>query len=247
MPWLVQNALLAVFLGAWSVFWISLALFLTVMTFSRNVALVMARRFYAPALIWASGARLEVEPLPSHDWARPHIFLMNHQSMLDIACAFAVLPVNLRFIAKHTLKYVPFLGWYMWATGMVFIDRSRRKSAFRSLAAAGQRIREGANILAYPEGTRSRDGRILPFKKGVFMLALEAGVPVVPVAIEGSGQVVPADSFRVRPGVVRMKVGAPISTSGKTIEGLMGEVRTQLCALHKEMGGKGGVEDSLRS
>src|SRR5206468_1178744 len=83
-------------------------------------------------------------------------------------------PSNLRFVAKRILKYVPFLGWYMWLTGMIFVNRSNKTQAVRSLRSAGDRIRAGASMIAFPEGTRSRDGAILPFKKGPFMLALKS-------------------------------------------------------------------------
>jgi 1-acyl-sn-glycerol-3-phosphate acyltransferase len=175
------------------------------------------------------------------DWSKPHIFVMNHQSMLDIACAFTALPTNLRFVAKSSLKYVPFLGWYMWMTQMIFVDRSNKKRAFKSLVEAGRRIREGASILVYPEGTRSKDGGILPFKTGSFALALEAQVPLVPVAIDGSLRVAPPGSAAFRPGRVRMKVGLPISTENRprqAREALSREVREALIELHREIGGR---------
>lgn len=250
MQWrfIVLNVAQAMFLVVWSVFWISLALLLAILTANGNVPLAMARRFWGPGLIWAARARFKVEPLPDLDWSKPHIFVMNHQSMLDIPCAFAAIPVNLRFVAKDILKFVPFLGWYMAMTGMIFIDRSNRAKAMKSLERAGQRIREGSNILAYPEGTRSRDGSILPFKKGPFMLALEAGVPIVPVAIVGSGEALPSDGFRLRPHDVRLKLGQPIRTAGRgpdQRDALMREVRDAIIALSLELGGKGGTADAI--
>jgi 1-acyl-sn-glycerol-3-phosphate acyltransferase len=237
------NLLQAIGLVVGSVFWITLAFVCTVLTFNRNVPLAMARRCWAPTMLWISRARFELEPLPDVDWSRPHIFVMNHQSMLDIPCAFAAIPANIRFVAKHTLKYVPFLGWYMWMTGMVFVNRSNRAQAVQSLREAGERIRAGANILAYPEGTRTRDGKLLPFKKGPFVLALEAKVPIIPVAIEGSYNVLPSDGFRVRPGQVRMKLGTPIETAHRSEddrEALMADVRKALIRLNRELGGAGG-------
>src|SRR5690606_2843749 len=134
----------------------------------------------------------------------PHIFLMNHQSMVDIPAAFASIPANLRFVAKHSLKHIPFLGWYMSMTGMIFVNRNDRRKAFQSLQQAADRIREGASILAFPEGTRSRDGVLLPFKRGPFLLALESGVPVIPVVIDGSGRNFPAGTLlQIRPATVR--------------------------------------------
>lgn len=238
------NVLQALFLAFWSVLWISLAFLASLLTFGGELPLVMARTCWAPALLWISRTRLEMAPLPDFDWKAPHIFVLNHESMLDIACAFAALPVQLRFIAKHSLRLVPFLGWYMWLTGMVFVDRSRRDRAISSLRKAGARIREGANILAFPEGTRSKSGWILPFKKGVFVVALESGVPIVPVAISGSGKVLPSGGFRIRGGTVRMKVGTPIPTAGRSREereALLNEARDAVIRLHEELGGLGGV------
>ena len=125
------NVLQAVFLALWGVFWITSAGLAMVVTLDGNTALMFARRFWASMHWRIAGAHMHVEPLPDVDWRKPHIFLMNHQSALDIPCAFAALPVNLRFIAKHVLKYVPFLGWYMAATGMIFINRSHRREALR--------------------------------------------------------------------------------------------------------------------
>ncbi|XXF79511.1 lysophospholipid acyltransferase family protein [Myxococcaceae bacterium GXIMD 01537] len=241
------NLLQVLFLAAWSVFWITAATVAMVVTLDGNTALMFARRFWAPMHWRITGSRMHVEPLPDIDWSKPHIFLMNHQSAMDIPCAFAALPVNIRFIAKHVLKYVPFLGWYMAATGMIFINRTHRHEAMRSLERAGQRIREGANILAFPEGTRSRDGRILPFKKGAFMLAIEAQVPIVPVAIEGSIHVLSPPGLRLRRHLIRVKVGAPIETKGLAPadrDRLMRQVRDAIIQMNVELGGHGGDPDA---
>lgn len=249
MTYLLINALQAVFLAVWSVFWMSSAILVTLVTFSGELALVMARRGYSPGIIRASGTRLKVEPLPEGvDWSKPHIFAMNHESMLDIPIAFAVIPSNLRFVAKHVLKYVPFLGWYMWATGMIFINRSNRREAMQSLAKAGEKIREGRSIIVYPEGTRSRTGKILPFKKGPFVLALEAKVPIIPVAVSGSGKVVPSGGFKIRAGEVRVKVGQPIPTAHRSAaerDELLREVRDAIIQLHRDIGGAGGDDNAV--
>jgi 1-acyl-sn-glycerol-3-phosphate acyltransferase len=219
------NLFQLLFLAGWSALWITAALLVAVVTRNQEMALGMARRLWAPGLRWVSGARVIVEPLPDIDWARPHVFVMNHQSSLDIVVAFMVLPVNLRFVAKHVLKYVPFLGWYMWATGMIFVHRGRRGAAMGSLVEAAARVRDGASVLVFPEGTRSRDGNVQPFKKGAFVLASQAGVPIVPVAIEGSGRCFPPDGFRIRPGVIRVKLGQPIPTHGPVTDNIEDLVR----------------------
>ena len=232
------------FLAVWSVLWISIALLASIA--SREVPLWMARRCWAPPLVWASRARLEVLPGAKLEPGRPYVFLMNHQSMLDIALAFAVIPVNLRFIAKKVLKSIPFLGWYMWRTRMIFVDRANRRQALASLTAAGEQIRAGASIIAYPEGTRSRHGEILPFKKGTFVVAIEAGVPIVPVVVDGTHRVVPSGSYRMYPDRVRVKIGEPIATAGLTqgdVEPLMRRVRDAMIDLHLGVGGLGGDKE----
>ena len=241
--WLIANVFQGLFTALWTAFWISLALMALIFTLNPDVPLAMARKFWGPGLLWGARAKLRVEPLPNVDWTRPHIFVMNHQSMIDIVCAFVAIPANIRFVAKQVLKYVPFLGWYMWATGMIFVDRRNRESAVRSLDLAGERIRAGANILAYPEGTRSRDGRILPFKKGPFVVAMKARVPIIPVAIEGAFRVLPADGFAVRPGVIRLKFGEPIETASLADgerDVLMKRVRDAIIDLSMSIGGPGG-------
>lgn len=239
------NLLQALFVVCWSLFWMTLAILIGFVTRNDHLPLAMARRGYSPALFKAALARFHVEPLPDVDWSKPYVFVMNHQSMLDIPAAFAAIPADLRFVAKKVLKYVPVLGWYMRVTGMIFVDRSNRIQAVKSLKHAADKIRNGKSIIAYPEGTRSRDGRILPFKKGAFVLALEAGVPIIPVAIDGSGKVLPTDTFKVRPGTIRLKVGQPIPTAGRSPEqrdSLVHEVRDALIRLHREIGGAGGDE-----
>ena len=232
------GALRSVAIVFWTVFWISASLVVALVTFNRRMPLKMGRRIWAPGVLALAGMKLKVGLLPAVDWARPHIFAMNHQSMLDIPVAFAVLPVDLRFIAKHSLARVPFLGWYMTLTGMVFVNRSRPTIAYESLARAARRIRDGVNILVYPEGTRPTDGRLLPFKRGAFGLAIDAGVPVVPVAVNPSWRCLPSGHFVVSPGEVQVRVGEPISTSDRTPadrDTLTAEVHDAVASLLEQM------------
>ena len=225
-------------MAVWSIFWIPAALILGTIRRDPSLPLRFARRHWAPGMLRLAGAELRVEGSPDAVADRPAIYVMNHQSSLDIPAAFAVLPVDLRFIAKHTLRKVPFLGWYMSWTGMVFVDRTNSTQAVGTLNAAAERVRGGISLLAYPEGTRSRDGRILPFKKGPFVLALQAGVPIVPIAIEGSIECMPAHLRPFRPGVVRMAFGAPIPTAGMTMDQrdqLVRQARDAVIALHASL------------
>jgi 1-acyl-sn-glycerol-3-phosphate acyltransferase len=172
----------------------------------------MARHCWAPALLWAVFSEFEIVEGAKLDPNRAYVFVMNHQSMLDIPVAFAFIPMNIRFVFKKILYWVPFLGWFVWRTKMVPVDRKNPQQAYGSLSTGVRRIRDGVSIIAYPEGTRSTEGEILKFKRGPFVLAQAAGVPVVPVVVVGTGKVLPRSGFKIRPGKVRFQIGEPIET-----------------------------------
>lgn len=213
--WAVLNVLQLIYTIGWTAACICAALLVRLAGGDRtNLPLRMASRLWAPGLLHGAMARLRVEGLERVDWSRPHVFVANHQSIIDVCALFRALPVPLRFVLKQELASVPFIGWYARAMSMVFIERGRAHSAARSLQAAAQLLEHGANLCAFPEGTRSRGGELRPFKGGVFQAAIIAQVPVVPVMIEGSGAVLPPSGFRVRPGTIRVRIGEPISTLG---------------------------------
>ncbi|MFO0623914.1 MAG: lysophospholipid acyltransferase family protein [Polyangia bacterium] len=228
----------------WSLFWMSAAIgYGLIFRKDPHTPLSWARRYWSPGAAVISGCELTQHAGFVPQPGKPYIFMMNHQSMFDIVCAFIHVPVNLRFIAKKILQSIPFLGWYMTVTGMIFVDRRNREQALQSLQDACDKIRSGIPILVYPEGTRSKDGTILPFKKGPFMFALQAGVPIVPVAINGSINILLPGSPFVRPGKVDIVMGQPIPTEGLTVQdrdALMQRVRDAIIDLHVQIGGKGG-------
>jgi len=152
------------------------------------------------------------EALPGaiREGSQPAMFVGNHASLFDPPLMISTLPCCPVFVAKRELIRVPFLGWVIWLAGFIFIDRSRIQASRRSLKEAAERIRAGQSIIAFPEGTRSRDGHLLPFKKGVFNLAFEAGVPVVPFAIHGGAEVLPKGTWRVKGAAYRIRVGEPM-------------------------------------
>ncbi len=219
------------------------------LTLDPNKSVWVARRLWSPVLIWIGGARVEVSGQENVDPNRPTVYVSNHQSTLDIPVHFVTVPVNFRYVAKHQLAWVPLIGWYLWLAGHIFVNRSRRDKAITSLDAAARKIREGTSVFLYPEGTRSDDGRVLPFKKGPFALALKARVPVVPITIEGSHRVMPKNRWDITPGPVYVKIGKPIDTTGfaeNDREGLARAVRNAIIAQSLELGGKGGdSEDAI--
>jgi 1-acyl-sn-glycerol-3-phosphate acyltransferase len=220
-----------------------------IFTLSGDTSVWMARKLWSPVLLWFGGARLQVLGRENIDPRLPTIYVSNHQSTIDIPCLFMAIPANIRFVAKKQLQYVPLLGWYMLAAGYIFVDRGNRRKAISSLDKAAAKIRKGTSIIAYPEGTRSPDGRILPFKKGPFALALKAGVQVVPVTIEGSGKVMPKNSWNAQPGVIKVMLGKPIDASryGESErERLARDVRNQIIDQSVALGGLGGdKEDAI--
>jgi 1-acyl-sn-glycerol-3-phosphate acyltransferase len=201
----------------------------------------LVSRLWSPGLLWAGGVKLKVEGLENIPKNQAVIFVSNHQSTADIPVLFSILPLNVRFIAKHVLGYIPFLGWYLHMAGFILINRSDRKKAFLQLESAAKRIRAGTSIIVFPEGTRSPTGEILPFKKGAFSLALKAGVPICPIAIEGSGSLMPKNSWNIHPGPVRVKIGPPVDISSFKDASLLAEcIRKHIVQQNLALGGKGG-------
>jgi 1-acyl-sn-glycerol-3-phosphate acyltransferase len=149
-----------------------------------------------------------------------YVFLSTHQSYMDIPVMLGYLPAQLRIAAKKEVFQIPFLGWHMRRAGHISIDRSSTADAVETLRRASNGIREGICAFIYPEGTRTRDGSLQPFKKGGFKLAMQAGVAVVPLTIVGTREVLPRDSIIFRRAPVEMYVDAPIPTEGLTDEDL---------------------------
>lgn len=214
LAWGLHNALGFAFTLAWTAGWISLALLVLLATRRRDLALRMAARCWAPALLAGTAARLVVEGADAVDWARPRLIVSNHQSIIDICALFSAVPVPLHFLLKQEMTRVPFVGWYARACGMLFIDRDNPRAGPRLRREAAALLREGRTLCLFPEGTRSRTGVVAPFKGGAFQSAIDAGVEVLPVAIEGAGAVLPPGGFRARPGVITVRFGNPIPTAG---------------------------------
>lgn len=212
--WTAFNALQFGFTLLWTAAWISAALLVYALLRDRHWPLRMASRCWAPGLLRGAGARLRVEGLEHVDWSRTHMLVANHQSTIDICALFRAVPVPLRFLLKQEMARVPFVGWYAKAMGMVFIDRGNRRAATALLRQTAQTLRGGASVCIFPEGTRSRTGIVAPFKGGAFQAAIDAGVDVVPVALQGTGAVLyPEGFFRVRPGTIVVRFGAPLATA----------------------------------
>lgn len=164
-----------------------------------------------------AGVKLDVRGLELIPPARAVVFMPNHQGNADPPALFAVLPPMLA-LAKKELFRIPILGPAMRIHGFVPVDRQNRERAVQAVEEAVVKLRGGRSFIAFPEGTRSRDGRLQPFKKGVFVMAIKAGVPVVPVSVSGSSRIMQKGKAAIQPGTVRISVHEAIPTEGLTME-----------------------------
>jgi 1-acyl-sn-glycerol-3-phosphate acyltransferase len=207
--WLPVNAAQALLTVLWSALWIPVALAAAAVA-GPPPALALARRAWGPGLIAIGGARLVVRGSERLAGIRAPLVVANHQSWIDIPALFRALPLALHFLAKRELAGVPLLGRYIRSMGMVFVERRAARTASAAVGRAAELLASGRAVVSFPEGTRSRDGQLGHFKSGGFGAALAALAPVVPVAVVGSGRVLPPGGFRVRPGTIEVRIGEPI-------------------------------------
>jgi 1-acyl-sn-glycerol-3-phosphate acyltransferase len=175
-------------------------------------------RIWAKVLLILSSTRVKVIGAENVLVGKPQIFMANHQSDFDIFIVLGFVPEQFRWIAKKELFKIPLFGKAMRNAGYIEIDRHNHAKALKSLDLAAAKIREGKSVMTFPEGTRSKDGTLKPFKQGMFHLAIKSGVPVVPVSIVGAGTIMPRRSLRINPGKVTMIFDKPIDVSGYSIE-----------------------------
>jgi 1-acyl-sn-glycerol-3-phosphate acyltransferase len=169
-------------------------------------------RAWSWLILKTTGVTVQVTGLERLDRSRSYIFAANHQSIYDIPILFASLPFQLRIIAKASLGGIPFMGWHLQRTGHVLVDRS--KPGAGTMKKMARLVGQRHSLIVFPEGTRSTDGTVARFKGGSFLIALEAGLPVVPISIQGSRHVMFRGRLMVCPGSVTVTVHEPIETSG---------------------------------
>ena len=185
-------------------------------------------RIWAKYILAISNIRVTVKGLSNLKPDRSYIYMPNHMSNFDIPVLQAYLPVQFRWLAKAELYKIPIFGYAMKRAGYISIDRSDRKSAIESLNRAAKIIRNGVSVVIFPEGTRSRTHHIQPFKKGGFFLAVDSGVPIIPIIIHGTEQIMPKKQILIKPGNVTLEISKPIDSSDynrKTKDDLMEKVR----------------------
>jgi 1-acyl-sn-glycerol-3-phosphate acyltransferase len=175
-------------------------------------------RIWAKLILKVSGIKVIVKGLSNIDPAKSYIYMCNHQSNFDIPVLLGCLPVQFRWLAKAELFKIPIFGRAMRGAGYVAIDRFNRKSAIESIEDAAEKMKNGVSVMIFPEGTRSRDGKIRPFKKGGFIMALNSKALIVPIIIRGTRPIMAKSSLRINAGEATMVVGKPIDASEYTLE-----------------------------
>lgn len=171
-----------------------------------------------------------------------YVIVANHRSSFDILISYAFLGLRFKWVMKKELAKVPGLGFGSKAIGHIFIDRSNTKKAIESMKNARERIKDGISVLFFPEGTRSKTGRLLSFKKGAFYFAIDLKLPILPVTINGTEDILPPDTFNLSPGTAEIIFHPPINTTSyekNDIPGLVAQVRGVI-----ESGLKGEVSES---
>ncbi len=183
---------------------------------------------YARVVLGVFGVRVAASGLGNVDPARPYVFMSNHLSHVDAPALALVIPQPLHWVFKKELARIPVFGWVLLACGQIMVDRSDPERSRATLSRALAGLSGNSSVMIYPEGTRSRDGALQPFKKGGFWMALHAGLPIVPVRVSGTREIVPAGTLDVTPGTARIAICPPVETRGRTpddIPDLMVRVR----------------------
>jgi 1-acyl-sn-glycerol-3-phosphate acyltransferase len=195
-------------------------------------------RLTAKSILFAGGVKLSYRGIDNIDTNKIQVFAANHVSNFDIPVVYSIIPVPTGWLAKKELFRIPFLGWLMKANKFISIDRGEGRKAVISLAAAVEKVKRGTRIVIFPEGTRSKDGTLLPFKKLLFRLCLKTGVPIVPIYIHGSGEIMKTKSMIIKSGEITVVIGKEIDTSkyypNKVVD-LMDELREKMLDLQKNI------------
>ena len=171
-------------------------------------------RTWAHQVLWVFGVKVHLSGTENLESGKTYVYVSNHASMFDIPVVIASIPDEIRIVYKKELSYVPIWGWALAVGHYVSIDRFSAKDAMKSLDAAAEKIRHGASVLLFAEGTRTRTGKLQPFKRGAFALAAKAGIPIVPVTINNSFNILPKGSLRIRRADISLIVDKPIPTVG---------------------------------
>ncbi len=229
--YMIRTTYIIVWVVLTTIFWGTIAIIISFFTHSGNPVHIIAR-IWARSILFVSRIKVTVNGFANIDPSRSYAYMSNHQSNFDIPILLAYLPVQFRWLAKAELFKIPIFGRAMRGAGYVKIDRFNQESAFESINEAARKMKNGVSVMIFPEGTRSRDGNIRPFKKGGFVMAVDAGVPIVPVILLGTWPIMDKSSLRINTGEVSLNIETPIATTGytrDTKDDLIESVRTVIC------------------
>lgn len=190
-------------------------------------------RFWSRWGLFFAGIKVRVDGVEKIPTDGPVIYMGNHQGNFDILALSLAIPRRFSWIAKEELFRVPLFGSAMHRAGYIPLDRSDGRRALKSMNAAAARIRSGSSVVVFPEGTRTTDGNLLPFKRGGFLLAAKAGVPIVPFTINGSMRINPRNRLELYPGILSITFAEPVITAtynGKEHPELLEQVRNAIAA-----------------
>ena len=202
----------------WTPIWATIGIIFSFFDWSGRPIAWVAKQ-WSKLLLFISGIPYTVNGLDHLDPDQQYVFTANHESAFDILLVYAALPHKLVFLAKTELKKIPFLGWAMVLGKHIFVDRKNHKAALASMDIAKDSLKKyPRSIMIFPEGTRSLDGQMKPFKRGGTVLAIETGLPIVPVAICGTFDVIKKGSFNIYPKTIGLVIGHPVPTTGLSIE-----------------------------
>ena len=214
---MIRSLFFWVFFGIFNtLFWVLFGILLTLFLAGSKTIHFFCAVPWAKIILWGTGVQVEIRGLSNIDRQKTYIFIPNHLSFFDIFSLLASLSVDFKFILKKELMRIPVLSWSIKRAGYISIDRSSPAKARRTFKRAVDRIKSGTSLVMFAEGTRGYDGHLQPLKRGAFQLAIASGVPVVPVAIKGTKEIMPKGSFMIRKGSIVIQLEKPIETINYT-------------------------------
>jgi 1-acyl-sn-glycerol-3-phosphate acyltransferase len=169
-------------------------------------------RYWAKVILWLFSIKVRTRGTENIEPEKRYVYISNHASMFDIPAVVTGIPDDIRFVLKKELTRIPIWGWALKYGHYIVIDRGKARDAIKSLEEAAMRMRQGASVILFAEGTRTRDGKLQPFKRGAISLAVKAGIPVIPVTINNTFKILPKGSWHVKPTDIELVLEKPIPT-----------------------------------
>jgi 1-acyl-sn-glycerol-3-phosphate acyltransferase len=173
-------------------------------------------RFWSWLILKTIGSPLSMDGLDKIDTTKPHLYAVNHLSAMDIPALYVALPFQFHILAKKSLFHYPFLGWHLRRSGQIPVDAESALASMRSLNRAAESLKAGMPLVIFPEGGRCRDGHLQPFMPGGFYVAIKSGIDIIPMALVGTFELLPMNTYHIQPRPLQLLVGEPISSKGYT-------------------------------